>query len=191
MKRIRIFGGRVAIVLAIVAQALMDAGCTVMRPMDEGSWRFLMGRSYSSTEYQTTFITKKGERIVAAPLCARVYDVANEKSLRLTLDNSFAIPFSELRAFTFNTAMRITTMMGQTFDVEEGEWWFLVNKGRADAWMKGPAPVAGIDSSASVIISSKRIRSIDVAAQSPLVIGLVYGICAGSAAAIILLAIPK
>ena len=178
-----------ALALALALEVMAGTGCTVMRPLDEGSWRFLMGRSYSSTEYQTTFITAKGERITAAPLCARVYEAANERSLRLTLDNSFAIPFSELRAFTFNTPMRIRTVGGEEFEVDEGGWWFLVNNGRADSWIKAPEPLFPIDRATATVITSKQILNIDVAARDPLALGLIYGFGVGGAIAIVLFAI--
>lgn len=168
-----------AAIIAGVALLVGATGCTVIRPLDESSWRFVMGRSYSATEYQTTVITKSGQRIVAAPLCARVYDMGKAKSLRMTLDNTFAIPFSEIRAFTFNTALNIETMNGTVYDAEEGNWWFMVHDGATDGWAKTASPTA-IDYSTSIVLFSRQIREIRVPVVDPLALGILYGAGAGA-----------
>lgn len=161
--------------LVLLASLLLLTGCTTMKPLDPSSNSFLNGRCYARTDYQTTFYTERGELIVAPPNRAHIHDLGDGRTLVLWFDKIRSIRMSDIRAFTFNTAIELHTNKGEVFKADSGEWWFILHDGKADMWMKTPSPNPPIDYHHAISVAQHMVSEIDVETRSPL-IPVAYGV---------------
>src|SRR5581483_7668309 len=107
--------------VALLALMTLCSGCTMMRPLDQSSSNFITGRCYARTDYETTFLTERGERITAPPNRAHIHDLGQERSLVLWFDKLRKIPLVNIRAFTFNTNVELRTSNGEIFSADSGQ----------------------------------------------------------------------